>query len=91
MKTSFRVALKVDYLLSTKNINPEFRLESIDLGDPCILDNTLKNLCSGKGECRRNGAVNNYTCICNDGYTDKNCQTLDYCSFPHNVSHNEFL
>lgn len=85
MSTSFRVAIKVDYVLLTHDSSAEFKLEAIDLGDPCILDDTTYNTCSGRGKCIRNKAVNDYTCDCESGYTDNNCQTVDYCALEHEV------
>jgi hypothetical protein len=86
MKTPFRVAFKVVSKLNLNKVTPKFTLHKIDLGDPCVSDSVDDNLCMGHGKCTRNGPVNNYTCKCDDGYRDKNCQFIDFCNFKNIVS-----
>jgi hypothetical protein len=76
MKTPFRVAFKV--VSKTNKVTlPKFTLNKIDLGDPCVFDNADDNLCTGRGNCKRNGSINNYTCECNPGYKGTDCQLTD--------------
>jgi hypothetical protein len=86
MKTPFRVGFKVVSKLNpNKDTAPKFKLHKIDLGDPCVFENTDDNSCMGHGICMRNGPVNNYTCKCDPGYRDKSCQLTDFCNFKQKV------
>jgi len=80
MKTPFRVAFKV-VSKSNKVTHPKFTLNKIDLGDPCVFDNATYNLCTGRGNCKRNGPINNYTCECKPEYNGANCELTDFCNF----------
>jgi hypothetical protein len=87
MKTPFRVAFKVVSKLNFNKVTvPKFTLHKIDLGDPCVFDNADDNLCMGRGNCKRNGLINNYKCECRRGYEGKDCQLTDFCNFQQEVS-----
>ncbi len=85
MHTYFRIAFVVEYKSEAKGPVAKFTLKRIDLGDPCVFDDTTYNTCTGKGECIRK-AVNDYECICEPGYILKNCEGIDYCEHIHNVN-----
>jgi hypothetical protein len=90
MDTYFRIGFVVEYNVEYKSEAKEpvakFTLERIDLGDPCVFDNTTYNTCTGyRGECIRK-AVNDYECICDPGFFLKDCEGIDYCELKHNVN-----
>jgi hypothetical protein len=90
MDTYFRIAFVVEYKSEAKEPVAKFTLKQIDLGDPCVFENTTYNNCTGRGECVRI-AVNDYECKCKEGFFLKNCQGIDYCKIEHNVSHFELI
>ncbi len=81
MDTYFRIAFVVEY-----KSEAEFTLKSIDLGDPCVFNNTTYNTCTDRGECVQI-SVNDYKCECEPGFFLKDCQGIDNCEHKHNVSH----
>ncbi len=85
MGTYFRIAFVVEYKSEAKESVAKFNLKSIDLGDPCVFNNTTYNNCHGRGKCVRI-AVNDYECICDPGFFLKDCEGIDYCHYKHDVN-----
>ncbi len=85
MDTYFRVAFVVENKSDSKESAAQFTLKSIDLGDPCVNDETIYNTCTDRGECIRLG-VNDYKCECEYGFFLKVCEGIDYCQYKHDVN-----
>ncbi len=93
-ESEFKIGIKFVYK-KRENIgelgNVYIELGPLNLGDPCIQENSLIERDCNKGEGSKTGCVRdsnfmNYSCNCEPAYSLKpNCREINYCKMRHDL------